>query len=818
MLDDWPRVKAILDGALAREGEARAAYLADACGGDDLLRLRVETLIQSHETSGSFLDRPAASFLETDPAEPDLTGRTIGSYRFLQRIGAGGMGEVYLAHDDKLDRRVAVKLITSHVAADAERVRRFRQEARAASTLNHPHILVVHDFGELDGRPFIVTELVEGQTLRDRLRRGALPMREAVEIASQVLSALSAAHARGLVHRDIKPENLMLRRDGYVKVLDFGLAKLMGSDLVAAATTFATAPGQIAGTPAYMSPEQARGEPVDARTDLFSVTAVLYEMLTGRRAFAGDTHAVVFASILEGTPPAPSALTPGLPPEIDRIVLKALEKRPELRYQSAADMRADLLRVARELDVRPPARTRWRWAAAAATAILIVVIAVYAVWWRTSSSSSRAGRPMLAVLPFENLTGDAHDEYFADGLTEEMIAQLAQIEPSKLGVIARTSTMRYKHTSESAAQISRDLGAGYLLEGSVRRAADRVRVVAELVQAADQAQVWSSTYERPLSDILRIQQDIAEQLARSLSIRLLRTDAQPAAGRAVNLESYDEYLRGLHELSLGTREGGANAIRDFKEAIEKDPTSARLYGALAQAYTEVVTYYSSPTDVMPLARQAAQRALELDPNLASAHATLGGVRLEFDWDWPGAEAEYRRALAMNPNLPEAQLGYATYLATLGRFDEAISRIQQSYLLDPLAMYNRNEALWIYHFSGRTSESIEQAQRTIEIEPSAALPHAMLALDYAYTGQIAEAVRAAATVTRLDASPSALVVTASALARVGHRDEARTMLDRALALARERYVCRFLVADADLDLGEKEQALTSLEAAYRQRST
>jgi serine/threonine protein kinase/pimeloyl-ACP methyl ester carboxylesterase len=347
MLQDWPRVKAVFERALAVEEADRSAFLATACGSDGLLRQRVEALLASYAASPSFLETSASAVLDLRRASEDLDGQTIGTYQLLARIGAGAMGEVYAAHDEKLNRHVAVKLIAKELAGNMDRLQRFRQEAHAASSLNHPNIVVVHDFGDLDGRPFIVTELVEGVTLRARLKGGPIAVPEAIEIALQVTSALAAAHARGLVHRDIKPENLMVRPDGYVKVLDFGLAKLAS---VEPPSTGLTHPGQTAGTPAYMSPEQARAEPVDARTDVFSVGAVLYELVTGRKAFSGESPAVIFAGILAAAPPPPTELNPNVPPELERLIRKALEKDRELRYQSVADLRADLLRVQRELD------------------------------------------------------------------------------------------------------------------------------------------------------------------------------------------------------------------------------------------------------------------------------------------------------------------------------------------------------------------------------------------------------------------------------------------------------------------------------------
>jgi serine/threonine protein kinase/TolB-like protein/Flp pilus assembly protein TadD len=840
MLDDWQRVKSVFEQALAVDVTEQSAFLVAACGSDALLRQRVDALLASHAASASFLETSARAVLELPRPGADLSGQTLGTYRLLSRIGAGAMGEVYAAHDEKLNRRVAVKLIAEDLARDGDRLQRFRQEAHAASSLNHPNIVVVHDFGEMGVRPFIVTELVEGVTLRERLKKGPLPIPEAIEIALQVTSGLAAAHAQGLVHRDIKPENVMLRPDGYVKVLDFGLAKLARAEhapLTGAESLGLTQPGQMAGTPAYMSPEQARAEPVTAGTDVFSVGAVLYEMVTGRPAFAGESPAVIFAAILGQTPPAPAALNPNVPPELERLITKALEKDRELRYQSVVDMRADLLHLRRASDAghlaasthrdQYPVRVgeradqhtgRRTWVALALVVLVSGLVAMATFRRNGSAPESRETRAMLAVLPFENLSEDTGQAYFADGLTEEMTAQLGQLQPAKLGVIARTSTARYKQTKSTAAQIGRELGVDYLLDGSVRRAGDRVRVIAQLVDASKQTQLWSEMYERPVTDVLQIQKEIADHVVRSLSIQLLPARASIPAAGPVNLESYDKYLLGLHEIAKGTREGGNKAIAYFKTAVASNPGDARIHAALAQAYTAVTTYYSSPTEVMPLARDAAQRALALDPELAGAHVTLANVRLLYDWDWSGAERGYRRALEINPNLAAANLGYATYLATLGRSDEAIDRVTQAYRFDPLALENRNEALWIYYFSGRLRETIEQARRTIDMEPAAGLPYAMLALAHADLGEHAEAVRAAEVAARLaENSPTILVTTASALARAGQHVEARKLLGRGLALAKERFVCKFNVAAADLVLGDTEQAFASLEEAYLQRS-
>jgi TolB-like protein/DNA-binding winged helix-turn-helix (wHTH) protein/cytochrome c-type biogenesis protein CcmH/NrfG len=461
-----------------------------------------------------------------------------------------------------------------------------------------------------------------------------------------------------------------------------------------------------------------------------------------------------------------------------------------------------------------PRRTPLLWVLA--TVLLVVALLVAQRYWQSRNSPPQ--RVMLAVLPFENLSGDTNQDYFADGLTEEMIAQLGQVQPSRLGVIARTSIVRYKHTKEPIAKIGQELGVGYVVEGSVRRGGGRVRITAQLIQAAQQTHVWAETYERPLDDVLGIQREIAQKITGSLSIELLPAGTASDANPHLNLESYDKYLLGLHELGQGTRESVTKAIQYFQEAIEKDPRDARLYSALSQAYNAETTYYNSPAEVMPRAKEAALRAVELDPSLASAHVKLGYVHLFFDWDWPAAEKEYRRALEINPSSSEAQLGYANYLGTLGRFDEALSRVQQAYLYDPLAVESRNEALWIYYFSGRMPETIEQCRKTIEMEPAAGTPYIVLAMAYAQMGKRAETLRAAEDAVRFADFPSGNATTASALAQVGEKIKARHLLDRALEQAKRQYVCRFIVATAYAELDDDEKALESLQQGFLQRST
>ncbi len=456
-------------------------------------------------------------------------------------------------------------------------------------------------------------------------------------------------------------------------------------------------------------------------------------------------------------------------------------------------------------------RTRALWSLA--LAILLVVIGGLASRRFSPAGHASSQKVMLAVLPFTNMSGDASNEYFADGFTEEMITQLGQVQPARLGVIARTSAMHYKSSQLSAAQISQELGVNYLLEGSVRQAGDHVRITAQLIQASDQTHLWAESYDAPLSDVLQVQQEIAGRITNSLRLELL--PAQPGATAASHRdpEAYRKYLLALNEWRADNTE---RAIQHLHEAIAAEPNNARYYEALSQVYDAAIPYDMAPTIAVPLQKQAAQKALELDASLAIPHAMLGNAHLYFDWDWKAAEEEYRRALALNPSSSEAQLGYADLFTTLGRYDEALAHIQQVYLVDPLAVEYRKETLWGYFFSGRMEETVTQAKKTIELAPEEGYPYAIMALAYAQMGRRVEAVQAAEAASASE-RPTVVAVAVSALARVGEQQKARQALNRTLDLAQKQYVCRFLLAAAYVDLGEKEKALASLERAYRERS-
>jgi TolB-like protein/DNA-binding winged helix-turn-helix (wHTH) protein len=477
-----------------------------------------------------------------------------------------------------------------------------------------------------------------------------------------------------------------------------------------------------------------------------------------------------------------------------------------------------------ELPPTPPPQPKSKSRLTVLLASAVVVLLAFGIYWfgfrsRAQHAAAVPTKAMLAVLPFENISGDDSEDYFADGLTEEMIAQLGQLQPANLGVIARTSAMRYKHTKESVAQIGHELGVNYLLEGSVRLAGQRVRITAQLIQAGDQTHLWAESYETPLTDILKVQREIAERITSSLQLELLLSQKNVASETRFDPEAYRKYLLGLNEVRKGTHEAQKKAIQYFQDAIAIDPKDARPYEALAEAYGASVPYYMGPKEAGPLVKQAVKKALEIDPTLATAHVTMGDTRMLVDWDWPAAKAEYDRALELNPNLPEVHLGYEIYYATLGRHDEAMAHARQAFLIDPLAVETRTWTLWVDYFSGHLQETVDEARRTLELEPQAALPYALLAVASADLGQKDEAVKAAKDALRLGGDSGSVIVTAaSALARAGQSTLARQALNQALELEKRRYVCRFLVGGVYLDLGETAHAYESLEKAFLQRST
>jgi serine/threonine-protein kinase len=670
-------------------------------------------------------------------------GTRLGPYEIVAPLGAGGMGEVWRARDTRLGRDVAIKVLPVEFADDPERLRRFEREARATAALSHPNILEVHDVGTFEGVPYLVEELLEGESLKERIERGALPASEAIGVAVQIARGLAAAHEKGIVHRDLKPANVFLTKHGAVKILDFGLAKLVesvaagGADTLTHAPTGATEFGRVLGTVAYMAPEQARGMAVDQRADVFSFGVVLYEMLAGQRPFRGATATDTVAAILKEQPPP---LPASVPPDLVAVIGKCLAKVPEKRYSSGSEVLAALGGVDVEGAAplwgslqRSVRRHPWLAAANAVVALAVLALALDAggVRSRLLGRGNGGQAIRMAVLPFANLSGGPEQDYLSDGLTQEMIAQLGRLHPDTLSVIARTSVMRYKKTEAPIDQIGRELGVEYVLEGSAQREGSRVRITAELIRVRGQTQLWADSFEREMSGILALQSDVARNVASALALKLLPAEKTSLANvRSVNAEAYELYLRGLQQRDTLTAAGLDAAQRYFELALAKDTDFALAYAGIANVWAcRAQMEITPPREAGPKAKAAALKAMALDDTIAAVHASMGGILAWIDWDWVGAERELRRAIEAGPDTMGARAMYSHVLMIVGRPDEAMPQIERAVELDPFNVLTLSFYTMSLYCERRYDEAIAQARKALSMQPDSggALSELILAL-------------------------------------------------------------------------------------------
>ncbi|MDQ2938406.1 MAG: protein kinase, partial [Acidobacteriota bacterium] len=802
----WRQVEALFHSALKREDSERDAFLNEASRGDESLRREVESLIASHEREGSFLDSPAyagaAEQLTGDPAAA-LVGRTISHYEVVAAIGAGGMGEVYLAKDLQLGRKVALKLLASRFAQDEERLRRFQQEARTASALNHPNILTIYEIGQVDSTPFIATEYIEGETLRKRMSSGRLALRDALNISIQVAAALSAAHAAGIVHRDIKPENLMMRSDGYVKVLDFGIAKLTEKGITdsTGATLLNTDAGVVMGTVHYMSPEQARGKKVDARTDVWSLCVVLYEMVTGHVPFAGETANDVISMILQ-TESAPLArFSPEVPGQLEEIVKKALRKDREERYHVVDDMLLDLKNLQQRLEFEAElgrsAESGKNLASSHSTS-----------GRSATSKKQRSGKAIssLAILPLTITSTDSEAEYLADGIAESIINNLSQLP--KLRVIPRATAFRYKGREVDPREVGSTLNVQAMLTGRVVQRGDSLNIQVELVDIANDSQVWGEQYHRKISDILAVQDEISQEISEKLRLQLTREQKKQLAKRyPENTEAYQLYLKGRYFWNKRTPENLQKAVTYYQQAVDVDPKYALAYAGLADCFMLlgwVEFGVSPPREVMPKAKAAALKALELDDSVAEAHTSLAFIIERFDWDWPAAEKQYKRAIKLNPNYSTAHHLYAGHLIWTGRINEGIAEAEKARDLNPLSPMEITELGWMLYFSRQYDRAIKQFQQTLELDPSFRSAHLGLGLAYVQKLMFRGAAELQNVISRS--------VLGLALAHVQKRifREAIAEFQKAMALSEHRAVRISLKGLIHILSGERKEAIKVIE--------
>ena len=812
----WQEIRNVLEAALPMDSTQRRAYLNQACASDSSLRREVESLLAADEQART-------SFLQSPPLMTRLQkGTRLGDYEIQSLLGVGGMGEVYRARDLRLRRDVAIKVLPAFVSSNPERLRRFEQEATAAAALNHPNILAVYQLGSYAGAPYLVSELLEGSTLREQMTRGPLAQRKAIDYASQIAHGLAAAHEKGIVHRDLKPENLFVTKDGRVKILDFGLAKLTraphSSEHSAPTLGNETEPGVVMGTVGYMSPEQVRGETNDNRTDIFAFGAILYEMLVGKRAFQKPTSPETMTAILNEDPVAISQSAPATPPALQRVVHRCLEKSPEQRFQSASDLAFALEALSDSgtsamSAVGTQNKSLRRWASIATVAVTGVV-SVSLLAWRSLRSHTSDAAPIhsIAVMPFANANNNSEMDYLSEGLSEEITNSLSRLPD--LQVMARSTVAHYKSRQDDPQGVGRDLHVDAVLTGRVVEYGNELDVETELVNVGTGAQLWGERYKRSANDASLLQAAITRDVASQLRPQLAASERDTIAKVGTkDAEAYQLYLKGRYHFDKFEAEDLKAAVGLFEKAITRDPNYAAAYAGLADA-SAMQGYFGYIPGRVPLdkARSAARRALELDSQIPESHISLAFVDLLYFWNFPEAEQEIHRALTLDPNSAYASEVLCWFDLDMGRIQDAKSECSRAVELDPLSVtYNwaLSQVYWMSHESDR---AIQQANKTLEIDPENS--HAMATLGYAYE-QTGDHIKAVEQWIRYE----------HVKGRDGRARKLKEVFDKSGYAAFVREYARSEEADGDYGnaaddyamLGDKDAAFAALEKAFPDRT-
>ncbi|HVF31197.1 MAG TPA: protein kinase [Pyrinomonadaceae bacterium] len=820
---EWQNVKSILQEALDREPSQRADFVARKCGNNRNLSDEVLGLLDAEQTLGDFISEPAyVHFLGPDLEARDeglSIGEKLGRYEIIAELGRGGMGTVYLGRDAELKRKVALKILPRSLDRSPDAAERFLREARIVSALNHPNVITIHEIGRVDSIEFIATEFVDGETLRKRISRCPLKISEAVDIGTQVMMGLGAAHTAGFIHRDIKPENVIIRKDGLVKVLDFGIAKLTAAPETPSQFSLPARPNSsiAAGTPKYMSPEQLRGDPLDQRTDLWSFGAVFFEMLTG--VPPGNDYAAVLAEwrdLSSGSGFAEAATRD--------FVGKCLQPDLDNRYFTAADVLNDLQKIetapATGAEARRTSR-RFQYAAAAVALLILLTLTgtiVYVGKFRGAGSAPPEIRN-LAVLPVTGTGASERDAYFEDGVTEDLINDLSRI--ADLRVISRTSVMRYKGKDTSLPEIAGALNVEAVVLTTVQRSAAAVRFSVKLVHATTGKSIWERGYERSQADLPALEKEITRDIARAISIKLTPRESDLLSNsRPVDPQAYEEYLKGRYLLNKRNAEALWGAITHFETSISKDSDFALSHAFLADAYfalgTEIVSTLP-PTEALQKGGIAAAKAVELDDSLAEAHTSLGVIKL-YSWQWAEAEASLKRALELNPNYSAAHSWYALYCVSQGRVGEAIARMYRARDLDPVSPHIAQNVGWMLHYAGQHEEEVQQYERALDLDPDFLFARRRLAGAYRHLGRIDAALAEHEKVIAIAGRrPRSLLPLVHTYAMSGRKAEARKILAEVMSRKDGEVISSYALAVAHAVLGDDVSAFELLNKAYHERS-